>query len=197
MNDMTWPIFLYNISTSSKNQTKLWRKAQSWYKNGKHNECEKFQRNFLRAGLRRDIPPTTIRLDTIDNKLTSINNPLASRGGFKYSEDFDAAWKELDIFHLVNLKFICSSGGSQNRTLRELFHFILSQHLYLLNNQNTNIKFINIIDGDQGYKYVYENRIKNKASLTDIQLDKRFVNIIDRIYIGDMKNFWIWYNNVH
>ena len=33
----------YNIIPASNYQTKSWRKSQKWYKNGKYNECEKYQ----------------------------------------------------------------------------------------------------------------------------------------------------------
>ena len=31
----------------SEIQTKNWRKNQNWYKGGKHNECELYQRNLI------------------------------------------------------------------------------------------------------------------------------------------------------
>ena len=33
--------------TISKEQTKIWRKAQSWYINGKKNECDIYQRKII------------------------------------------------------------------------------------------------------------------------------------------------------
>ena len=34
--------------TSSKEQTKNWRKACNWYKNGKSNECEIYQKTLTK-----------------------------------------------------------------------------------------------------------------------------------------------------
>jgi len=91
---------------------------------------------------------------------------------------------------------ICDSGGAQTRSIREVYHFLICQHMYLLNNPGNNVYFVNIIDGDQGYKFTYKNFDENQASLNDIQLDEKFVDVIDRVYIGDMKKFWSWYNKL-
>ena len=35
------------IIQQSQNQNKEWRQSQKWYRNGKHNECEYYQRNII------------------------------------------------------------------------------------------------------------------------------------------------------
>jgi hypothetical protein len=38
---------MINELISSKYQTKEWRLNQQWYINGKHNECEKYQIEYI------------------------------------------------------------------------------------------------------------------------------------------------------
>lgn len=188
--------FLYEKCISSEFHTKNWRKIQEWYEGGKKNECEKFQRALLENGLGCQVLKTNTRLDMTDYKLVIESKPLTERGGFKYTEDFDGTWEDLGRLFYANFKMICDPGGSQTRSMREVYHFLLYQHMYLLHNPDNNVYFVNIIDGDQGYKYTYKNFDEEKASLFDIQVEKKFVDVIDKIYIGDMKNFWYWYNNL-
>lgn len=188
--------FLYEKCISSEFHTKIWRKRQEWYEGGKKNECEKFQRALLENGLGCQVLKTNTRLDMTEYKLVIKSKPLTERGGFKYTEDFDGTWEDLGRIFYANFKMICDAGGSQTRSMREVYHFLLCQHMYLLNNPDNNVYFVNIIDGDQGYKYTYKNFDEEKSSLFDIQLEKKFVDVIDKIYIGDMKNFWYWYNNL-
>jgi hypothetical protein len=181
---------------SSKFHTKKWRELQKWYEGGRKNECEKFQRSLLENGLSCKVHKTNTRLDMTEYNLVVESKPLIKRGGFNYTEDFDGTWKDFGSVFYVNFKFICDSGGAQNRSMREVYHFLLCQHMYLLNNPDINVYFVNILDGDQGYKYTYNNFDEKKASLFDIQLKEKFVDVIDRVYIGDMKNFWSWYNKL-
>ena len=44
---------------------------------------------------------------------------------------------------------ICGSGGSQTRTLREVYHFISAQQRYLEQELSFKIIFVNILDGDE------------------------------------------------
>jgi hypothetical protein len=196
INKIIKSLSLDEICISSKLHTKTWRKGQEWYTGGKKNECEKFQRALLEKGLGCEVLKTNIRLDVIEYNLKEETKPLTKRGGFKYTEDFDGTWENLGSVFYANFKMICDSGGAQTRSIREVYHFLICQHMYLLNNPGNNVYFVNIIDGDQGYKFTYKNFDENQASLNDIQLDEKFVDVIDRVYIGDMKNFWSWYNKL-
>jgi hypothetical protein len=132
----------------------------------------------------------------INLKLEKIVKPLTHKNGFCYKEDFDGIWNYNNKTFYLNLKFICGEGGSQTRSLREVYHFILTQYNYLLKNKENNIYFVNIIDGDLGYKYIYDNFKKGRASIYDIKYNVLYKNIIDKIYIGDMHNFFLWYYNL-
>lgn len=181
---------------SSRLQTKKWRKVQPWYLNGKKNECEIYQRKTLEDILKLNIKKTNLRLNVVDNKLDDISRPLTITNGFNYTEDFDGIWKQNDKVFYLNMKMICDSGGSQTRTLREVYHFIICQYKYLLKYKNDNINFVNIIDGDCGYKFVYDNLEKKYASLKDIQLFETFDSVNNHVYIGDTYNFLEWYNRI-
>jgi hypothetical protein len=47
---------------SSEFQTKQWRIAQKWYKNGKHNECENYQKMLLENITSMSIKKTNDRI---------------------------------------------------------------------------------------------------------------------------------------
>ena len=56
------------------------------------------------------------------------------------------------------------------------------------NSKNT--YFANIIDGDQGYKYIDNNFEKQKASLKDMSLWERYSGVKDNVFIGNLKQFF-------
>jgi len=177
---------------SSEIQNKKWRINQRWYKNGKSNECEKYQLMKLELLINQKIKTkTNLRLNFGSCKLEINKNPLSKKFGFDYTEDIDGYWEVNQINIYLNLKFICDSGGAQNRSIREVYHFIRLQCEYLLQNDGC---FVNILDGDTCYKFTYLNYNK-KASLLDILDEVRYKNIKNRIYIGDTYNFMNWYKS--
>jgi hypothetical protein len=181
------------ISIQSEYQTKNWRKNRKWYINGKHNECEIYQRNLFEKITKIKCQKTNIRFNNYDCKMKEIFNISKRNDFFEWSENFDGITKKNDKSFYVNFKFICDDGGAQIRALREVYHFIHSQINYLnQNNLNNNeIYFINILDGDTCNKY--QKNMKNL--LKNINNDKK-----DNIFIGDLYNFekyWKknWKNN--
>lgn len=175
---------------SSQLQTKNWRKSQEWYKGGKRNECEIYQRNKFEKIIGQKVHKTNLRLNTENYKLEEKTNPLTGKNGFEYTEDFDGDVKKNDIRYLINFKMICDSGGAQTRSLREVYHFIKCQLEYLLRNPDSNIKFVNIIEGDIGHKYTTKNHDeKREASLLDLLDKERYTSIKDKVFIGDLKTF--------
>lgn len=131
-------------------QTKLWRKNQSWYKTGKSNECEKYQINIIEQISNLKLEKTNFRLNKYTNQLIDIRCPNMLDNGFDYTENFDGYQLLRDKKIFYNLKFVCDSGGSQTRSLREVYHFIECQLKFMLENEN--YIFINILDGDTSYK---------------------------------------------
>ena len=128
---------------------------------------------------------------------------MNERFGFNYTENLDGVWEKNNKHNnsnktkfYLNLKMITDQGGAQNRSFREVYWYIEAQYNYLLNFPDSNTYFVNICDGDTGYKYIYQNFDDEKASLKDIQLDKKYSTIKNKIYIGDMYNFNNWYTKI-
>ena len=142
-----------------------------------------------------ELKSTGTRLNTRTLEMKDVYKPLNLENGIEWTEDFDGIIyiKEKKLY--INFKFICGSGGAQTRTIREVYHFIVTQYKYVKKNYNNKIFFANIIDGDQGYKFIYENKEKKKSSLLD--LSKYYPDNIQKyIYIGDLYNFKKWYDEI-
>ena len=187
-------------------QTKNWRKNQKWYKNGKSNECEIYQRKLIEKITDSKCAKTKFRLHIENNELIEKANPLASEDGFDYTEDFDGLQERNNTKYFYNLKFVCDRGGAQTRTLREVYHFIKAQLEYLLKYYDTNDKvssdtksetkkesddkelyFVNILDGDESYK--------NSDKFKYLIKKSKYASVKDKIFIGDMKEFQEWFKS--
>jgi hypothetical protein len=164
-------------------QTKKWRKNRKWYINGKHNECEKYQINLIEKIINSSLTKTYERINIETNKIIKNKNPLTKDDGFEWTENFDG---KIDIggkLFYFNLKFVCDDGGSQIRTLREVYQFIKCQTKI----EKKEIYFMNILDGDTSYKYINKFKyLKNKKNNTNI-------------FIGDLydfQNYWKKFSNI-
>jgi hypothetical protein len=170
------------INISSEYQTKDWRKSQIWYFNGKKNECEKYQKKQIETIINNPLKLSNERINKEKNNIeTILNNKLSKLyNRFEYTENFDAKTFINNKSFYFNLKFICDSGGSQNRTLELVYHFIKYQNNVITINNIKNIYFINILDGDESYNNMnYYKYLLNKCS--------------NNIYCGDMYNFKKWW----
>lgn len=161
----------------SKLQTKSWRKNQEWYDTGKRNECEIFQKQQLKNLFGIFSKSTNIRINSVNGEMIKISNHCLNKleNCYDYTEDFDVISEKYKLF--INLKFVCDKGGAQTRTLKEVRHFIQSQEKAVL---DTDYYFINILDGDGSYNCIH--KIKS-----GIQSNPR-------VFIGDMKEFGLWFN---
>lgn len=171
---------------TSKEQTKNWRKNQSWYKGGKKNECEIFQRTNLEKLFGKLITKTNFRLNYELNDIIEKAYPLKEVNGYEYTENFDGILMNEGKTLLFNLKFVCGEGGVQTRTLREVYHFIQAQLKYLLCKGESKFYFINILEGDVCYK----NQIKFRYLCNK----KEYKDICDRVFVGDFLEFKQWVN---
>jgi hypothetical protein len=79
---------LYRL-ISSQYQTKEWRKIQYWYTNGKHNECEKYQKNIIKYLLNVSLNNTNERLNISTHNIVNIRNIMKLDYGFDMTENFD------------------------------------------------------------------------------------------------------------
>lgn len=188
-------INMSNISIHAENlnniipselQTKKWRKESSWYINGKHNECELYQVKLLNGITGFESIKTNLRLNINTYCLSYKQYPMRNEDGFEWTENFDRViYKKEKVFY-INLKMICDSGGSQTRTLREIYHFIMCQLEHLVTNNSQNVYFVNILDGDTSNKHL------NKFLY--LLKNNKYINILEFIYIGDMYNFHKYWN---
>lgn len=125
----------------SSNQTKEWRKSQKWYRNGKYNECEKYQINLIEGLFGKKLKKTNERINLETNAIIDNSHPLSYRDGFEQTENFDRKLILNKIPYYFNLKFVCGDGGAQNRTIRDVYNFIKHQleHIMKYKTQKKNI----------------------------------------------------------
>lgn len=163
----------------SKMQTKEWRKKQEWYRNGKSNECEKYQKRIIHRITEKTLISTRERINREKCTIENIYNIFKLKNGFEYTEDFDGKIIVNNSIYYFNLKMVIGKGGAQTRTLRDVYSFIKSQMDILA--KYDNVFFINLLDGDESYrqreKFIYLLR-----------------NISSNIFIGntnEFRQFWI------
>lgn len=174
------------MNIPSELQTKDWRKTQNWWKGGKSNECEIFQRNQIQQITNQICHKTNKRLNIRTMEFREHANPLTNSDGFDWTENFDGYQQLSDGTQLYyNLKMICDKGGAQTRSLREVYHFINAQIDFLRLHPELSIIFINILDGDTSFyqkdKFGYLMNLNENHPLHK------------KIVIVDMVGFRDWY----
>ncbi len=172
---------------SSYYQTKQWRQNMNWYKNGKSNECEKYQINLIEKIIKNNLMKTHDRINMETNEIINKKNPMCNNDGYEWTENFDGLLLQNDNKYYFNLKFVCDNGGAQTRTLREVYHFIKYQIKYLMKFNTTNIYFINILDGDTSYN----NMNKFKFLINK----EKYKSIIKYVFIGCLYEFQKYKHN--
>lgn len=175
--------------TDSQFQTKTWRQKCDWYKNGKQNECEIYQKGLIKELISYEPDKTFNRFYGETVEIKSKHNPFKELDAFEYTENFDGKAIKGNNTIYFNLKFCCGAGGALNRTLREVYHFIKLQVEFIKKRNPElvdSIYFINILDGDTSYK----NINKFKYLLQKENLDKKEIKILNKfIFIGSMYDF--------
>jgi hypothetical protein len=173
---------------SSAFQTKNWRKNRPWYKNGKSNECEKYQIDIIEKIIGVKLPKTNDRINMETNEIISNKNPMSYDNGYEWTENFDGKVYESlqNKTTYFNLKFVCDNGGAQTRSLKEVYSFIKNQIHFLLKFNTNNIYFINILDGDTSFY----NMNKFKYLLNNHSQLAKY------IFIGDLSQFQKQYNRI-
>ena len=179
-----------SVPVPSNLQTKDWRKQQPWYKGGKSNECEILQRMQIQQITGKECPKTTTRINKRTHEMQPLSNPLTRADGFDWTEDFDGMQK-LDgndgttYKMYYNFKMVCDAGGSQTRTLREVYAFVEAQQQVLLIGNHANVHFINILDGDQSH--FRKEQFTHLLNLPECEPVKK------KLFIGDMCEFKTWH----
>ncbi len=172
------------IIPSSSLQTKLWRKQQTWYIDGKHNECEIYQKGLIKDITGYECKKTDKRINIHTKNIYPLKQPMKYSNGFEYTENFDGLINTPKRDYYFNLKIICDSGGAQNRYLRNLYYFITQQlqHAKKYNSfYGDNIRFVNILDGD--------TCSKNMEKFYFLLDKKEYKQVKDKVFVGDMKEF--------
>lgn len=172
-----------SLIISSQYQTKEWRIKQKWYKGGKYNECENFQKEILYSITNINMEKTDYRLNIYTYELEKIKKPFIKLDGFEWTENFDGIQYIGNNILLYNLKFVCDKGGAQTRTLRNVYEFINTQLHFLIKNITiNNIIFINILDGNTSFEYM--DKFKYLIS------KRIFMNVSKKIFVGDLSHFY-------
>jgi len=175
------------IIQSSEFQSKDWRKAQPWWKGGKSNECEIYQRNQIQQLTNQLCIKSNKRLNIRTMEFKERTSPLTQPDGFDWTENFDGYQQLLpdgsELYY--NLKMICDKGGAQTRSLREVYHFIEAQMAFVCLHPNRPIYFINILDGDTSFfqkdKFNYLMNLPENAPAKN------------KIIVEDMHGFRDWF----
>ncbi len=147
-------------------------------------KIEKFQRDAITQHTGIECKKTSgTRINYRRNTMEHVLYPNVLPNGFDYTEDFDAKQivKSFNVY--INLKNVVGKGGSQTRSLREVYRFIEAQ---LLLSTSETTYFANILDGNEAHRcMVHFNYL---ISLPEYEsVDKR------KIYIGDTKGYIDWF----
>jgi hypothetical protein len=174
-------VYLENLIMPSLYQTKEWRKARTWYKGGKCNECEKYQIKCIEKITGTILTKTDARFYMKTYEIINIKYPMKKIGGYEYTENFDGLLIKNSNKYYFNLKFVCDKGGAQTRTLREVYHFIKCQLYYLIKFNNKNTYFINILDGDECSR--------NMAEFLYLLNDEEYKEVKNYVFVGSLYDF--------
>jgi hypothetical protein len=142
---------------------------------------EDYQRAAIVQYTGAPCPKTNMRINLRTNALKELAMPNKQTDGFDYSEDFDGCQTFGNKTVYLNLKCIVGSGGSQTRSLREVYWFVQGQLNVL---KTTNAYFANILDGDQA------DSVLPKFQYL-LNLDE-YSAVKTNVYVGDLKNYIVW-----
>ncbi len=179
--------YKFMLIPSALYQTKIWRQQRSWYATGKSNECEIYQIRMIEQIIHQKWVKTQDRIHMRKLLISPKKYPMRYDDGFEYTETFDGIQYANNKTIYYNLKFVCGAGGAQTRTLREVYHFIESQLKLLLESDDPNIYFVNILDGNESYKAM--------SKFNYLLTNKQYTKIKKNIFIGDLASFQIYYSS--
>jgi hypothetical protein len=156
---------------------------------------EHFQRQTISTLTKVPCLKTNVRINLRTNSLQELCYPNKSINGFDYSENFDGIQTIKDKTIYINLKCIVGTGGSQTRSLREVYWFVQGQLNVLLNCStsissltSSNIYFANIMDGDEA-----SSSFSKFSYLLDLPI---YSSIKHKIYVGDLKHYFDWFKSI-
>jgi hypothetical protein len=146
---------------------------------------ENYQREMITKITKVDCLKTNFRMNLRDYTLNEICFPNKYFDGYDYSENFDGVQTLNCKTVFINLKCVVGTGGSQTRSLREVYWFIEGQLNFLLHSPSPFIYFANILDGDQA-----SSSFDKFNYLLSLPI---YSHIKHRVYIGDLKQYFNWF----
>jgi hypothetical protein len=146
---------------------------------------ETYQRSKIVEGTGQPCPKTNMRINLRTNTLISIACPNKLPDGFDYSEDFDGVQTIDGIRVYINFKCVVGAGGSQTRSLREVYWFIEGQ---LKTAGTDGIYFANILDGDQSHSVM--SKFEHLRGLPE------YVGVKNKVYVGDLRGYFAWLSSI-
>lgn len=144
-----------------------------------------YQRQQVIKGTGNNCVKTNSRINFRENTIEDIVQPNRKINGFDYSENFDGKQIINNNIIYINFKCVVGKGGSQTRSLREVYWFIEGQ-LKVLHKIN-NIYFANILDGDEAHNCL--TKFNYLLALPE------YNRVVCNVYVGDLKNYFEWVNN--
>jgi len=147
---------------------------------------EHYQRKMINDGTGYPCVKTNIRLNLETYTLHEIACPNKKEDGFNYSENFDGLQMVGSKKFYINLKCIVGAGGSQTRSLREVYWFVKGQLKNLTTSEDT--YYVNILDGDEAHKTM------NKFAYAMNQSTS--VDVKNHLYVGDLKGYFAWFKKI-
>jgi hypothetical protein len=150
---------------------------------------EKYQRKTIEEGTGLPCKKCSMRINLRKHTLEKIAHPNKYDNGFDYTEDFDGVQVSGQNTIYQNLKCVVGKGGSQTRTLREVYAFVEGQLKFLLHEPIKKVLFANIMDGDEAAAVM-----PKFAYLLNLP---EYANAKSRVYVGDLKGYFAWFNAVN
>jgi hypothetical protein len=144
---------------------------------------EIYQRDTIVKGTGIPCSKTHIRINIRTKQLEYLVCPNKKENGFDYTEDFDGLQKVEDKLIYINLKCVVGKGGSQTRTLREVYWFIEAQ----IHTLSDKVYYANILDGDEAYAVMDKFEYILRMGGPDIK---------QKIYVGDLAGYFQWFATV-
>jgi hypothetical protein len=160
---------------------------------GSGSTCpETYQRQKIVEGTGVECPKTNMRINLRNNTLLRIAHPNRNADGFDYTEDFDGVQTlgedgKVNIY--VNLKCVVGKGGSQTRSLREVYWFVEGQLRLLSSAEHSeDVFFANILDGDEATAVM--------PKFTYLVSLPEYAGVRNKVYVGDLRGYLEWFPSV-
>jgi hypothetical protein len=146
---------------------------------------EQYQRAHIVQETGCPCPKTNVRINLRTGTLQRMAHPNMNVDGFDYSEDFDGVQNIGPLKTVyINLKCVVGKGGSQTRSLREVYWFVEGQLKVLKGPCTGLVYFANILDGDEAHaalpKFEY------------LLARPEFATVRSRVYVGDLVGYPSW-----